>query len=525
MKKTNLLSLSLLLMATALLTGCGGGSSAPGIELFPVANGDTYGYVNRKGEIVINPQFENAGVFRNGVALVKPDGQPAWAYINTKGEYVSEKRYLRATAFSDGLAWTVEENQAPAAIDPKGNVKFTLKEAQTVRVFYDGLAAFSNAGSRWGFVDRKGKVVIEPRFFSVDDFSEGLCAVLDSTGKYGYINRKGEYAIASQFDRAMEFRKGLAVVELDDKYGAVDKSGKYVINPQFKSMTADGELFLIIQDGKTGWCDAKGKYVINPQFRDAYPFCGSSIAAVRSGDNWGYVDKKGSFAINPQFSEAFPFSGNVAIVESGSQYGMIDKAGKYTVNPQFKRIYLDIISYLSGKIMFHSVETDYFNAEDVVACFSFGAPEGLNAASSYGEILGKFGVTQGSFSKSSDYCTVIKNKKAGAKVTYSFTVNGSPYDKKQVTKSGWWSSYTTTESVFNGDRKPKSYAYSIKTGDHTDEIWKLIDQKLSASCKAEYDENLAIYSGDGIVITLDESNPYLTVRITFKKETADAAAE
>jgi hypothetical protein len=524
MKTTNLFGLSLLLTATAVLTGCGG-SSAPGIELFPVTNGDTYEYVNRKGEIVINPQFDNATVFRNGVALVKPDGQSAWAYINPKGEYVSEKRYLNATSFSEGLAWVVEEDRAPTAIDPKGKVKFDLKEAQRVEVFRNGLAAFTNYNARWGFADTKGKVVIEPRFFSVRNFSEDLCAVLDSTGKYGYINKKGEYAITPQFDRARDFHKGLAIVELDNKYGVVDKNGKYVINPQFKSMAADGELFIVEQDGKTGWCDAGGKYVINPQFRHAYPFCGSNLAPASSGDNWGYIDKKGAYVINPQFSEATPFSGNVAIVESGNQYGMIDKAGKYVANPQFKKIHFDILSYLSGEILFSSVETDYFNAEDVAAYFNFDHPEGLSAASNYGDIIGKFSVKQGDFSKYNDYRTVIKDRKVGAKVTYSFTVNGSPYDKKQVTKSGWWSNYTSTESVFNGNRNPQSYSYSIKTGNHTEEIWTLIDKKLSASYNAIYDESFAVYSSDDIKITLDEANPYLNLNITFTTRNADAPAE
>ena len=52
-------------------------------------------------------------------------------------------------------------------------------------------------------------------------------------GKYGYIDKKGNIVINPQFDNAHYFRKGLAAVMIGDKWGFIDKTGKYVINPQF----------------------------------------------------------------------------------------------------------------------------------------------------------------------------------------------------------------------------------------------------------------------------------------------------
>jgi hypothetical protein len=82
MKKVfKFLSLAIIVLIAA---SCGGGSSAGDVELFPVEIGDSYGYINRKGEIVINPQFDQATLFRSGVDLEKNDGQ--YAYINEKGK-------------------------------------------------------------------------------------------------------------------------------------------------------------------------------------------------------------------------------------------------------------------------------------------------------------------------------------------------------------------------------------------------------------------------------------------------------
>ena len=45
---------------------------------------------------------------------------------------------------------------------------------------------------KWGYIDRAGKVVIQPRFYEVQWFSGGLAQV-QIDGKLGYIDRSGSY--------------------------------------------------------------------------------------------------------------------------------------------------------------------------------------------------------------------------------------------------------------------------------------------------------------------------------------------
>jgi hypothetical protein len=55
------------------------------------------------------------------------------------------------------------------------------------------LARIKMAGSgKNGYIDKAGKVVIEPRFDVVGEFSEGL-AVVSIGGKWGYIDKTGKY--------------------------------------------------------------------------------------------------------------------------------------------------------------------------------------------------------------------------------------------------------------------------------------------------------------------------------------------
>jgi uncharacterized protein (TIGR02145 family) len=367
-KHFKLLSVAIILVVLSSCTGKGG---IPEVKLIPVKSGAEFEYIDKEGKIMINPQFEEASVFRNGIALVKTSGKDAkWGFIDEKGSYVINPKYKYATVFNEGLAWVVVENGAPTAINEKGEIKITLKNAEDVRLFSEGLAAFSTVDKdgkkKWGFIDKNGNVKINPQFDQVSRFSESKCAVANEERKWGYIDDNGKISINYQFNNAQDFSNGRAVVSSDDKYGVIGKDGKYIINPQFEYMMNDGEWFVIDQNDKWGWCDANGKIIINPQFANVCLFLNNKLAPVQSGDQWGYVDKEGKIFINPQFKAAKSFSGNLALVYSSDKIGFINEEGKYIINPQFSDISSDYTQYLSGGTMYGSVETDIFNAEAVI---------------------------------------------------------------------------------------------------------------------------------------------------------------
>ena len=203
--------------------------------------------------------------------------------------------------------------------------------------------------SKYGYMDRQGKVVITPQFDEVSLFSEGLAPVRVGR-KYGYINTKGEYVINPQYVMAAPFSEGLAAVVTGDKaenskLGYIDEMGKIVIDPQFEARIGPGAEFAWLtsfSDGlalvrigdKAGFIDNKGKIVVNPQFDQAFPFS-EGLAAVEIDGKWGYIDKMGKIVINPQFNRAMPFTEGLGCISVEGKWGYIDKTGKLAINPQF----------------------------------------------------------------------------------------------------------------------------------------------------------------------------------------------
>ena len=61
-----------------------------------------YGYIDTSGNIVIQPQYTDAGMFSEGLACVVKGGK--WGYIDTEGNEVIPFIYDNANLFSNGLA-------------------------------------------------------------------------------------------------------------------------------------------------------------------------------------------------------------------------------------------------------------------------------------------------------------------------------------------------------------------------------------------------------------------------------------
>ena len=122
------------------------------LELTPMIYIDgKYGYTDKEGKIVIEPQYDGAGTFSEGLAKVEINGK--YGYINKRGKMVIEPQYDLAWRFSEGLA----------------SVKINGKH---------------------GYIDKRGKIVIEPQYDLAGDFREGL-ALVEINRNPVYIDKHG----------------------------------------------------------------------------------------------------------------------------------------------------------------------------------------------------------------------------------------------------------------------------------------------------------------------------------------------
>lgn len=367
--KVKILLMTFAALSALLLSSCNsvinplGSKGTP--SLFPILQGGKIGYINRTGEVIIQPQFKTHPLFAffsEGFASACIESGKC-GYIDETGKFIINPQFTIAMRFSEGLAAVVIDNKL-GFIDKTGkfaiNPQFESSGDLAIFSSFSGGMAAVKIGDKYGFVDKTGIIVINPQFESTLPFFDNLAAVKIGS-KWGFIDKDGKIIINPQFDEADYFINGLAVVRIGKQFGYVDGTGNILINPQFdNAMPFSDEGVAMIQVGqKTGFIDKDGKYVINPQFTSEqyissryqnFGFAVSSelgrfsfsegLSPVKMGENTGYVDKTGKIVINPQFGMAFPFFNGLAIVFSknnslgpgllsGNEMAYIDKEGKY----------------------------------------------------------------------------------------------------------------------------------------------------------------------------------------------------
>ncbi|MBP0021829.1 MAG: WG repeat-containing protein [Cyanobacteria bacterium SBLK] len=390
-----------------------------------------WGYMDRKGRLVIPPRFDDAGTFSSGVARVEIDegGEKKIGFINREGEFVFSicgKDCLiddhRHMDFSEGLLpLRKEPNGKFGYVDPTG--KFVIKpQFNFARSFADGLALVywvdANDKDRTSYIDRTGKIVIDIKGLGLRDFQQGVAVVVkpfestryglidrqgnflvkpilsaiqswDNTGysgsnpqiefswgripvqivpeeevqisdsippewsgKWGYIDRKGNWVIEPKFDGAGQFTEGRAVIIhetendpdwwqwgilIDEKGNIIDTSQQDP-KPRLRKLGAEFHKGLMpagSENGKSGYINRKGNWAIKPQFAVTENFY-DGLAAVKTLDfKWGYINRSGEFVIAPQFDFAYDFQDNgLALVQIGEKDGIINRRGEYVLEPK-----------------------------------------------------------------------------------------------------------------------------------------------------------------------------------------------
>ncbi|WP_317856327.1 WG repeat-containing protein [Chakrabartyella piscis] len=212
--------------------------------LYPVRKSGTTGvaYVNESGTIVI--PFSSYNVisgFSEGLALNTdcPYTENTYGYIDTKGNKVIESMYESANSFSEGLA-KVQINGKTGFINTSNKL--------VVSAIYDSFAGAVDSDPRftngycavvkngyWGYIDKTGKEVSDFIYTSAGNVSEGIALVsqmVDGTKKYGYIDMKGNEITPCMYINGYDFSCGRALVSNHAMayYGYIDTTGKVVVD-------------------------------------------------------------------------------------------------------------------------------------------------------------------------------------------------------------------------------------------------------------------------------------------------------
>lgn len=186
--KTNILRLSLILLVIIAIISCNEKKRFDGY-LYPIRENGLYGYIDSVGNRIIEPEFLWVSTFHNGLAM---------AVVDTIYRVVL-----------DSMAYEVGER--------------------------DTILIVNRMYAKYGYIDKSGDFVIEPKFISYVDMSEIGDVAIDmddcsnalyrnsfrnrramfydtTTWKNGYIDTKGNVVVGAKYYYSEPFSEGLAIV-------------------------------------------------------------------------------------------------------------------------------------------------------------------------------------------------------------------------------------------------------------------------------------------------------------------------
>ena len=151
-----------------------------------------WNYYNiEKGDYTLKG-YDEASTFCRGMAAVKSGN--SWRIIDVSGNPVfditfSEIKLFSNGAFTDGSLFVAAVDGIFNLYDLNGKAA-TKIDAKDMDLFCSSAVAFENADGKWGYINSKGDIVIEPQFASAKSFSNGLAGVSNGE-KWAFINQSG----------------------------------------------------------------------------------------------------------------------------------------------------------------------------------------------------------------------------------------------------------------------------------------------------------------------------------------------
>lgn len=223
-----------------------------GLAAFRLDKYGPIGFVNTKGEVVIEPKFHFPDIYRfvNGLVCVGDENTRTFGAINTKGELVIDYQFNKPFMFDqNGCAVVyVGDNQTGTYGLINGEGKFLIELGTYRSMENDGKwYRVSIDGERCGWCDKNGEMKIEPcaeNDFSQSSFNGDKWALAQIDGKKSFIDSKGKVILTTQYEVVSSFIGDVCIVK-SLGYQLMNRQGELVGEERYDKSVIEQSSFSI----------------------------------------------------------------------------------------------------------------------------------------------------------------------------------------------------------------------------------------------------------------------------------------
>ena len=315
--------------------------------LLPIKKNGKIGFMNKKGKIVIDPIYDSAFPFVNGLSRVlvipsnpSPGNSGSHGYIDKSGKRVSEIIYGSLNDFSEGYGLAclgeIQSFQEPCKdsvlIDRDGNVLINSLEKDYVLVgnVSDELI-LSKRDDKYGYVDTKGNIVIDFKYNYGYNFKYGYSIVRTTYDKLILIDKSDKEVLdLSTYEGAYFMNEKFIAVKENDKWGLIDFEGNKVVDTIYNYLTDIYEGFLVasLTHNTFRLINTNGEVILDLEDYDMVGAISEGLIPVTKNKKIGFIDLKGNVVIDFLYDNSSNFSDGLAYVVKNGKEKFINKKGK-----------------------------------------------------------------------------------------------------------------------------------------------------------------------------------------------------
>jgi hypothetical protein len=245
------------------------------------------------------------------------------SFLSSYPDFPLKNSILKELELNKLVLYPYQKDDFFGFIDPRG--KIVIQPVyDAVTAYSDGLSLVSRYDSVF-FINKENVNPFNRKFTDAFNFKNGVAPVKNSH-KWFFINRLGQ-TVSKQYDEINELSNRMYVVRLGARYGALDHFAQVVIEPRFEKLGdfKNGYAYFV-ENGVYGFISKSGE-VSRSEFEWISDFSDDQVALVKKDNKFGLVSSNGDDLLAPVFDQVIKTDWPVFIVVKDNNYGFFSAYG------------------------------------------------------------------------------------------------------------------------------------------------------------------------------------------------------
>lgn len=302
-----------IIIINSIISGGKDNAVISGTSYFTIFKDNKWGVINSKGEIVIDPSYQEM--------IVIPD-RTVDVFLCTFDVNYEDGTYKTKALNSKNQEIYTEYSQIEA-IQNKDESNNLWYEKGVLRVEKDG---------KYGIINLEGKQLLEPKYEEITALSNIENAFLiKNNGLYGIADNNGQIIIEPKYSEIKNLgednKSGYIVKEPDSKYGIVDYAQTQVLENKYDEIKqiSGNDLYVVKENNTTKVVEKGGNEIISDveDVSDILTNKENGIIFINAG-KYGVMNLEGEITVPATYDDLKEGGNGIFIAKKDGKYGIID---------------------------------------------------------------------------------------------------------------------------------------------------------------------------------------------------------